>query len=183
MIDDLKSLQSGQVCPGLRFGETQRKDDVAANQPRQEVILLLFRACCQNGGSAAAGPNEGDADATEFFLDDILVDTAAALATVFFGPADANPALVAHLPVHFSSLRPASPSHVARSLRSSPARACANSQRSNANASAEREAGSKAAFRSRVRGPSRTTGSSRSCSQPAISRVSVMSASALPCRS
>ena len=96
------ALEAGQVCARLRLGEAEGENDVAFYHSRDEFLFLLFGARCQDGRSAAARSADGYADAGELFLNDILLDAAAALPAVFLGPAYADPIALGDLANQFA---------------------------------------------------------------------------------
>ena len=103
------ALQSGQVGPGLGLGESQREDDLAANHAGDEILFLFLGASGKNGRSAAARAAHGDTPPHEFFFNDVLVDAAAALASVLLRPTDADPALIRDLLHQLAVLRASAP--------------------------------------------------------------------------
>ena len=108
-VTDRAALQAGQVGATLRLRKAEAERNLAADQPLDIRILLLLGASRQNHRRAATGAAHGYADARELLLDDVLVNSAAALAAVLDRPANREPPVIADLLVELLPFRPAAP--------------------------------------------------------------------------
>ena len=90
-----------KVGAGIRLAHADAERQVAACDPREEVILLLVGAIAQDVRAALAigGPMEADGCAGgEHLLDQhVAFERGAFVAAVFLGPGHADPAALGHL--------------------------------------------------------------------------------------
>jgi len=88
-----------EIGAGAGFGVADAEMDLAGQDAREEERLLLFAAVSKQGGTHGVDRQHRHRSAGPHGLveEDELLDLRTALAPVLFGPADAEPAVPAHL--------------------------------------------------------------------------------------
>ena len=91
------ALQTRQIRPRLRLRKPQRKHNLPANQPRNEIPLLLLRPRRQNRRRPAARAPDRNPRPRKLLLHDILLNPAAPLPPILPRPANPDPTPLRHL--------------------------------------------------------------------------------------